>query len=251
MRWASAASTLADGASAAAECAAALRAGLGEGSVDLCLAFLSTAHVTAAEAIAAVLREALAPRTLAGATARGVVTREHELEQGPALSLIAARLPGVEVKPFLLPPGLWGEPVEDEAAFDRMAPGVRGAEIVLLMGDPFTLPIDAVLALCNRFAPGVRVVGGMASAGVRPEGNALFLNDWLSPHGGFAIALHGAVRADVVVSQGCAPIGPPLDVTHVERNIIHTLDGVPALERTQQVLSELPPSEHERLGLGL
>ena len=93
-----------------------------------------------------------------------------------------------------------------------------------LLGDPFSLDMERVLTLFNRWAPGVRVVGGLASAAPRPKGNTVILNDWVSHEGGLAIALHGALRADVVVSQGCEPIGPPLDVTHVEDNVIMTLD---------------------------
>ncbi len=251
MRWASAHSESPDAPAAAAEAAAAIRAALGEGPVDLCLAFLPAPHVAHAQAAADVLRAALAPGCLAGASARGTVTSEREVEQGTTLSVLAARLPGVEVRPFLLAAEVWREPVEDEAAFDLRAPGARGAELVLLVGDPFSLDVERVLGLFNRFAPGVRVAGGMASAAVRPGGNALLLNDWLDSTGAVAIALHGALRADVVVSQGCAPVGPSLDVTHVEDNVIVTLDGQPALERIEQVLGGLPEADRERLRNGL
>lgn len=251
MKWASAQSLLPDAALAAGEAARTLREALGEGAVDLVLAFFSTPHRAGAESIASVLREQLAPGHLAGVSARGVITREHELEQGPALSVIAARLPGVEVRPFLLTQETWREPVEDADTFDLIAPGARGAEIVLFMGDPHSLDVERVLAVFNRFASGVRVVGGLASAGNQPGTNVLLLNDWLAHEGGFALALHGAIRADVVVSQGCEPIGPPLDVTHVEGNLIMTLDGQPALERAEQVLREVPDKERGRLGQGL
>jgi small ligand-binding sensory domain FIST len=251
MRWASGHSVLADGAAAATAAAAAVRAELGEGPVDLCIVFVSAAHVPAAEAVAAALREVLAPVTLLGTSARGVVTRAEEIEQGTSLSLIAARLPGVDVKPFVLLQEVWAGPVADEAAFDAIAPGVRDAELVVLLGDPFSIDVERVLSLFNRFVPGVRVVGGMASAGVRPNSNVLLLNDWLAPEGAVAIALHGAVRVDVIVSQGCAPIGPPLDVTHVEQNLVMTLDGQPALERVEEVLRGLSEKDRERLNQGL
>lgn len=251
MRWASAHSTLGDPAAAATEAAAGIAASLGPGTTDLVLAFYSPSLAPGAAAIATVLRAALSPGTLAGVSARGVVTRERELEQGIALSVLAGRLPGVEVRPFLVLREGWNEPVENEAAFDLLAPGVRGAEIVLFAGDPFSLDVERVLGLHDRFAPGVRVVGGLASAGVRPRGNVMFLNDWISSEGGFEIALHGAVRADVVVSQGCAPIGPVLEVTGAEDNLILTLDGQPAVERAEQVLRDLPESERSRLEHGL
>jgi len=145
----------------------------------------------------------------------------------------------------------WTEAAQDALAFTRAAPGTGGAELVMVLGDPFTLDLEHVLAAFNRHAPGVRVVGGLASAGVRPQANALLLNDWVSREGGVGIALRGDLRVDVVVSQGCRPIGPPLEVTRADGNVMLELDGQPALERAEQVLRALPVEERERLRHGL
>jgi small ligand-binding sensory domain FIST len=97
----------------------------------------------------------------------------------------------------------------------------------------------------------VRLAGGLASAAPRPGSNALILNDWLASSGGLAVAFSGALRADVIVSQGCRAIGPPLVVTRAEGNTIAELDGRPALERTEEVLRALSEGEHERLRFGI
>ncbi len=251
MRWAAASSRLADSAAAAVEAADTLAVALGEGPVDLVLAFFSVHHVASAEPLAQALRERLRPGCLAGASGHGVVTSEHEIEGAHALSLIAARLPGVTVAPFVLVSEGWDEALGDAAAFARMAPGVVGAELVLVLGDPFSLELAGLFAACQRQATGVRLVGGLASAAPRPGSNALLLNDWVASGGGVAVALSGALRADVVVSQGCRAIGPPLTVTRGEGNVIAELDGRPAIERVEEVLQELPEGEHERLQGGL
>jgi small ligand-binding sensory domain FIST len=251
MRWASASSRLDAAEAAAGEVARVLRAQLGDGPVDLLLAFISGTGRTRTSLAAEKLRAEFTATTFAAISARGVVTSEHEIEQGAALSAVAARLPGVEVRPFLLLQEAWADPVHSEEEFELRAPGARDAELVVLMGDPFSLDMERILGLFNRWAPGVRVVGGLASAAPRPGGNTLVLNDWTSHEGGFAIALHGALRADVVVSQGCEPFGPPLDVTHVEDNLILTLDGQPAVERVEQVLRGMPEAERGRLAQGL
>ncbi|MGH7740720.1 MAG: FIST signal transduction protein [Candidatus Eiseniibacteriota bacterium] len=251
MRWAAASSTLESAADAAGAAARTAKSALGEGPVDLALVFFSASHAAAAETIAEALREILAPRCLIGTSARGIVTSRHEIEADPALSLLAARLPGVELHPFVLMNAGWTPAASDAREFHRHAPHAEGSELVVLMGDPFSLHIEPVLEAFNRFAPGVRVVGGMASAGMSPHSNALILNDWVAREGGVGLAMHGALRVDVVVSQGCRPVGPPIEVTRAEQNFLIELDGKPALERAEEVLRELPESERERLAGGL
>lgn len=251
MGWASASSTEADTRAAAREVCEILGHTAGPAPVDVAFAFYSGHHVTHAQRLAETLRRRLVPATLIGASAHGVVSTAHELETGPALTVMVARLPGVDVHPFLLTAETWAEAHRDAQAFARAAPHVRGATLVLLFGDPFTLDSESVLAAFNRHAPGVPVVGGLGSAGQRPRSNALMLNDWLSEEGGVALALAGAVRADVVVSQGCRPIGPDLTVTRSEGNVLVELDGQPAVERVEQVLRALAEDERESLKHGL
>ena len=251
MRWAAAISTLENSAEAAAEAAHAARTALGPGPVNLALAFFSASHAAAAESVAETLRELLEPGCLMGASARGIVSSRHEIESDPALSLLVARLPDVQLHPFVLLNAGWAAAAGDEREFLRHAPHAHGAELVLLIGDPFSLHVERVLEAFNRFAPGVRVVGGMASAGMSPHSNALILNDWVAREGGMGLALHGALRVDVVVSQGCRPVGPPIQVTRAEQNFLIELDGQPALERAEEVLRELPESERDRLAGGL
>ena len=252
MRWGSACSQQADLAAAVDDAVGALRPALDPSRpVDLVLAFFTAPHLPAAEGLAAMVRERLGPGCFAAVSAHGVVSAEHEVETGPALSVLAAQLPGVQVSPFLLPQGEWNASGPESLPFEVLAPGAAGAELVLLIADPFTLDSERVLHGFHHGAPGVRVVGGMASAGPTPNSNLLILNDWASRSGGFAIALSGNLRVDVVVSQGCRPVGPALEVTSVEGNLLHTLDGLPALERAEQVLRALPESERERLQHGL
>jgi small ligand-binding sensory domain FIST len=180
-----------------------------------------------------------------------VIGSHHEIEAGPALSVVAARLPGVTISPFLLPSGSDADELDDPLEFDRHAPGLHGAEILLLMGDPFTLDAQRLLQAINHHQPGLRVAGGMASAGQQRGQNALFLNDWLAQDGGVALALSGDLRADVVVSQGCRPIGPTLEITRSRQNVIKEIDAMPATERLQQVFQEMTEDEQRLARQGL
>ena len=251
MKWAAVHSTLPDPQQAAQDAAGRLLDALGDGPIDLVLAFYSTELTTGAEEVRECLMRTLAPGCLAGVSAAGVITTDAEIEHGPALSLVGARLPGVSVSPFLLGGSEWGDEIATADLFDLYAPGARGAELALLFADPYTLDMPKTLHVLREYAPGLRVVGGMASSGMGQGGNMLFLNEWLSPEGGMCIALSGALRADVIVSQGCRPIGPPMTVTKAERNYLIELDDEPALERFNGVLAALTPEEHAHLGSGL
>ncbi len=251
MRWAAASSQLSDTGFAADAVATELQEALGPGSVDLVLVYFGPAHVGAASTLGDTFRRALDPGCLIATSAHGVVTTEHEYESGPAISVLAARLPGVGLHPFILTRETWARPAQDLEEFERMAPGAVGAELIVLTSDPFSLPIEPVLAGFHDAVPDVRIVGGLASAGVRPNSNTLILNDWVAHEGGVALAFSGAIRADVVVSQGCQPVGPPLTVTRSDGNVLVELDGQPALERTEQVLRELTEAQREQLRHGL
>jgi small ligand-binding sensory domain FIST len=141
--------------------------------------------------------------------------------------------------------------VDDAAAFDLRAPGARGAELVIVLGDPFSLDMERVLALFNRWAPGVRVVGGLASAASKPGGNTLVLNDWTAHEGGVAIALHGALRATSWCRRAASRSGRRSTSRTPRNNLIFTLDGQPAVERVEQVLRAVPERDRDRLKQGL
>jgi len=251
LRWASASSTLEGPRAAAEEAASAVLARLGAARVDLALAFFTAPFCAEAESLAEVVRSRLHPRCFAAVSAIAVIAADREIETGPALVLLAGHLPGVTVNPFVLVSSFWGDAMADPAEFARHTAGVTEAELVLLFGDLFSLNVAHVLAAFQQHAPRTRVVGGMASAAIRPNGNTLILNDWQAHDGGIAISLGGALRADVIVSQGCRPVGPALEVTQVEGNVIRALDGRPALERAEEVLSALPELEREHLRRGI
>jgi small ligand-binding sensory domain FIST len=251
MRWASAFSAEADTLEAAGEVAAAIARDLDGERPDLVWCFFDGTHIAQVSELAQVLRDTLSPGCLVGASAHGVISREHEVETGPALTVVAASLPGVEVRPFVMVNAAWVAALEDPQEFARCTPNIEGAELVVLLADPFSFDIERCLTSFSRHAPGMRVVGGMASAGQRPGGNALLLNDWIAHEGGVGLALKGALRVDVVVSQGCRPVGPELEVTKAEGNLVLELDGEPAVERAEKVLRRLPQDEQALLKNGL
>ena len=65
------------------------------------------------------------------------------------------------------------------------------------------------------------------------------------------VLLDNTIAPDVVVSQGCRPIGEPFIVTRAERSVIFELGGRPALERLIEIVDGLGPDERALAARGL
>jgi small ligand-binding sensory domain FIST len=223
---------------------------LGE-HVDLALVFPSAHFIRHAAGLGLNLRRAIGARTMIGCCADGVIGPEHEIENEPAVAVVAARLPGVEIRPFHVP----GRDLLDLARapsrlddFVDIAHDTRG---FVMIADPFSTPMEGVLDSFNALCEGVPIIGGLASAARQPGENRLFINDTVHSDGLVGVGLAGAVQVDVIVSQGCRPVGPVFEVTGAAHSIIESLDGRPPMERLGAVLEELDESERDLLRNGL
>src|SRR5512143_1383509 len=139
MRWASSLSRRSDTREAFAEAAQALEVQLGASTPDLLLAFASSEHAGEYERIAAFARRRFPAALVAGCTAGGVIGGAHEAEEGPALSLTAAALPGVALSAFHL--DMTSLPPADGARAWHALVGRTPETLpkLLLLADPFTM----------------------------------------------------------------------------------------------------------------
>lgn len=235
MTWASFLSDASTLDQAVADAATAVLRQLGE-APDLVVVFVSEHHAQDYPEVPAALRVHFPEAVLIGCSGGGVVGGGREVENGAALSITAARLPGVRLQAFH---------VESEVT-DRLveSPG-RWPEIValddaepthfILLPDPFSCDARGLLASLDMAFPASSKIGGMASGAQHPGDNALFVQDEVFPDGAAVLAINGPLDMDTIVAQGCRPIGPPLFVTAAFRNRILELDG----RKPTDVLSEL------------
>ena len=207
---------------------------------DLAVLFVTAPHAGAVEDMARAVREVLQPGCLLAATAVSVLAGAQEVEEQPAVALWTARL-GQAVTPVRLT----AAPSADEMRVAGMPElDVDAGRVLVLLADPFTFPVDALLAQLCEDAPGLRVVGGMASAARGPGGNRLVLDGTVMADGAVGALLPAGASVKTVVSQGCRPIGDPMTVTRSEGQVVYELAGRPALERLVELLGSL--SEQER-----
>ncbi len=226
------------------EAAAQAKAGLAGAPADLAVVFVSSGYGNAVRSAMEGLAEAIGVPNMIAATAEGVLAGDTEYESGPAVVIWLARLPGAEIVPLALEytqtfdGGMfvgWPAALEDDWPADAT---------LLLLADPFSFPVDALLKRMEEDHPGVPIIGGMASGGFSPGSNSLAVGPRSYDSGAVGVVICGA-RIRPVVSQGCRPIGRPMVVTKAEENLIVELQGRPALERLREVYADLDPSDRE------
>ena len=215
------------------------------GAIDLAFVFLSPTHLDSVGAAVEALHEELAPRHLLGCVAEGVVARTSELEDGPAVAVWAAALPGATIECFHAA----AEP-SDEGILVSGVPDLDEPGLVALLVDPFTFPAAPFLAGLNEAYERVPFVGGIASGGGQPGAQALILDDEIYDEGAVGAALSG-LPVHCVVSQGCRPIGRESVITRCEENIVYELAGKPAFERLRDEIGRLSSEEQRLAARGL
>jgi small ligand-binding sensory domain FIST len=227
MHWFSAISDNESFEQALASCVATLKSGLGGEAPDLVVAFVSSAYGRRADRLHDHLAP-LAPRHVIGCSAGGVIGGGREIEAKPAVSLTAAVLPDVQLSPFHLESG------EAQSPTPAAAPVESDAHFIVL-ADPFTFDAERFVRQMDSRFPGGRIVGGLASGGREPGSNALLLDGAVHRSGAVGVAMAGAIEVDILVAQGCRPIGVPMFVTRCHQNVVEELDG----HRPYDILTEL------------
>jgi len=218
---------------------------LGDASPSLAVLFASAHFLGVAEALVAAISNALGRLPLIGCVGEAVAGGAREIESQPAVSLwLGSDLGPVETfaMEYLRTPsgGAYGGYL-----FPREPNGVH-----LLICDPFTFPADGLLTHLNERVPGAVIMGGMASAALRPRQSRLFRDDRVLSAGAVGVHLPNA-EVHPLVAQGCRPIGDAYIITRADGNLIHELGGRPPLVRLREMAAALPTRDQELLAQGL
>ncbi|MCH8297979.1 MAG: FIST C-terminal domain-containing protein [Chloroflexi bacterium] len=252
MKWTSALSEQPVLDDAIAECAAAIKTSFGDVALDLAVAFISPHYEDSYERVAELMAENLGARHVFGCSGGGVIGNGLEIEQRAGVSITAAVLPDVDIKPFHLQadrlpdldagPDNWETLIGVEADLDPH---------FVMVADPYSFPVQDLLMGMDFAFPRATKIGGLASGASRQGGNALFLDGQVLRAGAIGLALYGNITVDTVVAQGCRPIGQPMRITKSDRNMLLELDGRPPMEIIRSMFQELPERDRELLGHSL
>jgi small ligand-binding sensory domain FIST len=216
--------------------------GLGEDAVapapDVCLFFASPAYDDLEGLVAQAFRRTAAS-VLVGCSGQGIVGRDREVEGKPALSVLNLMLPRAELHPKRVEP-------DDLAALQTPADWYRwtgvpveSANAWIVLADPFSTDVEALIAGLTEAYPSATIAGGLASGLQAQRGTQVFLNGQVYADGAVLLAVGGTYTIRSVVAQGAAPIGEPWTITDVERNVLRSIGNRPALEVLRETLNGL------------
>ena len=223
---------------------ASIRTQMGDGPIDITFLFISPHFQLRYEEIPAWISEKLGCRNVLGCSAGGVIGGGQEQEKKPAVSLLAARIPGATIKTFHLENGVLPELDASPRIWQELlsiAP--TDAPQFVLIADPYTFNTEKLLMGLDFAYPGSVKIGGLASGKISNSATALFLTGKVIRSGLVGAAFTGNIAIDTLIAQGCRPIGTPASITEADRNLLQQLDGRPALEYLQELIQTLKPED--------
>ena len=130
-------------------------------------------------------------------------------------------------------------PAPDGALAVTGVPDLDRADALVVLVDPFSFPVEPLLAELGADHPGLPVVGGLASA--RGDGGTLLSRPGHHEHGCGGPGVLAEFAMTACVSQGARPVGPEMAITAAEGNVIGELAGVPAVQRLREAVASLEP----------
>lgn len=216
-------------------------------SPDVAVCLVSGTHGEFMREIQATVRHTLAPRSFIGATVPGVTGGSIGVADRPAIALWCANIGPVEAFVLGTPTS---QPTLDSTASWPFANPPAGN--VILLADLASFPLESFLSTPIA-QDRLTVVGGSVLDGSPRRPPVLVCGHELVHSGAVGLffpsdSLNCTMNA--FVSYGSRAIGPQRVVTAARTNVVYELDGVPALDCFDELLSDIAPQEPERMGGG-
>jgi small ligand-binding sensory domain FIST len=213
---------------------------LGGEAPDLVVTFASAAYQEDfTELVQEVLRLTQA-REHVGCSASAVIAGDREVESEAGVAVLALRLPD---DALLSVRHLAPDEVGGSGLAGLPPAGCNGA---LVLADPFTTDVDALVSALEREYPRMPIVGGLATGSPVARATSVFCGARVYDEGAVVIGLGGSVRLKPVVSQGCEPIGQVWTITDAQQHVVRSIGGRPAYEVLVDTLRQLEPAQRDR-----
>lgn len=159
-----------------------------------------------------------------GCSAQGIVGTDQELEDLPAVSLLALSLPGAQLHPVRITQEMIEHTTQSQQWHTQLGLSPADVNAWFVFADPFQLDCENLIETLSRAYAGIPMIGGLASGDLEDRYTYVFLNDEVFEDGAVGLAFSGSYTIYPLVSQGCDPIGETWTVTKVLDNGL--LDGI-------------------------
>ncbi|MCW2547603.1 MAG: histidine kinase [Mycobacterium sp.] len=214
-------------------------------SPDLLVIFASGPSGPDLDGVGALAQELSGAAHVIGCSAAGVCGAGGAVLGSSGVSVFAAVLPGVRARVFHL------EVIRSDDGLAVVGlPELRSDETTaVIFVDPYSFPVVSFVDRSGDVLPEVSLVGGVAGGPNGAGSTRLYLDGRTTDRGAVGLLIAG-VPTQVVVSQGCRPVGPEMVITKADGNLLLELAGVPALTQLYRVLEELTPAERITFGSG-
>lgn len=215
---------------------------------DLTFLFATHHHEEAFSTLSAQVQNRLNSRHLIGCTTEAILAGEEEFEEQPGLVVWTLSESDAVLQPFHLQFQREGEQIICFGHPDKEdLPMDQGA--IFLFCEPYSSAPPIALPQLME-SQGLPVFGGVASGGIGPGENCLFLDGEKIDHGAVGLVYRSAHRIRQIVSQGCRPIGHTFVVTKAEKNILYELGGLPAMQQFRAMFQDLSEEDQELVRQG-
>ncbi|HJQ99829.1 MAG TPA: FIST N-terminal domain-containing protein [Candidatus Polarisedimenticolaceae bacterium] len=230
---------------AASEAASTAASGLSGGRADLAIVFATGDHADEIPSLLSSVERAAGTPYIVGCSAAGVIAQGREVEDGPAIGVLAIRSDVLRTTPFLFRDSGDQGLTAGIHLGQRLAGSRATEDVVLVWPDPFRVRPDRMLQGLDATLGAVPVAGGAASS-VAGASETFQFNGCEAGSGAVSgVRLAGGVRHQVAVTQGCRPLGEPVRVTGAHENLVLELDGMPALEALRKLAPQDPTLDPE------
>jgi small ligand-binding sensory domain FIST len=212
--------------------------------IDVVILFASSFYAEHFPSMLARVREATEGALLVGCAGQAIIGKNLELEDIPALSLLALTLPNAILRPVRFTQATLEHCETPLAWRECLDVQLDDANAWLIFADPFHLEIEQLLdGLAGAYGE-CPVLGGLASSSdPSARKTHIFLNDEVFTDGGVGLALGGSYT---LLSQGCEPIGETWTITSVRDNLIRTISNRPAYDMLVETFKGLPHNVQQR-----
>ena len=217
-------------------------------SADVIFMFVNVEFAEHIADMVRIVRQETGTPILLGCSGLGIIGGDQELEDLPAVSLLALSLPNATLQPVRLTQQMIEEATCPLDWYQRLGINSNDVNGWLIFADSLQLDCEALLDGLSQAYPDIPIVGGLASSDLDNCFTHLFLNEEIFDEGGVALAISGDYTIIPVVSQGCNPIGETWTITQMQDNgLIEGISNRSAYQMLIETFQGLSPDMQRRV----